>query len=74
MNRLIVARGLAGLVAVFLAYLGMRYTFTPNAMASFVMVDTGSTFGMANVRAMGAPLLMLAVLTGLGAAKQEFYF
>lgn len=73
MNRTRIAQILAGLVAVFLGFLAVRYTFTPDALSSLNQLTPEDAFGRSNIRAMGAPLLALAILTGLGAATKNFF-
>ena len=74
MNKVLIARGLAGLVAAFLIFLSLRYTFTPNALAPLNALSADNTFGAANIRAMGAPLLAIGIVTLIGAIKSEFAF
>lgn len=73
MNKTLIAQILAGLVALFLGFLAIRYTFTPDALSNLNQLSADSAFGKSNIRAMGAPMLMLALLTGLGALKKNFY-
>jgi len=63
-----------GVVAVILLILGARYMFTPGAVQGFIALTPESAFGTSNVRAMGAPLLMLAIVTGIGAVKGSHEF
>lgn len=73
MNKTLIAQILAGLVAVFLGFLAIRYTFTPDALSNLNQLTPENAFGKSNIRAMGAPMLMLAILTGLGAVTKNFY-
>ena len=74
MNKTLIARGLAGLVSIFLLYLGLRYTFTPDALSGLTALTANDAFGAANIRAMGAPMLALGIVTGIGALKGVFEF
>ena len=74
MDKSLIARGLAGLVAIFLIFIGLRYTFTPDALSGLTALTANDAFGAANIRAMGAPMLALGILTGIGAVKGVFEF
>ena len=74
MNKVVIARGLAGLIAIFLIFLGLCYTFTLDALAPINSLTANNTFGAANIRAMGAPLLAIGIVTLIGAVKSEFAF
>lgn len=65
---------LAGLVAAILIFLGLRYMFAPDAVQSISALMPENDFGRSNVRAMGAPLIMIGVLTGIGAVKAAYAF
>ena len=69
-----IARGLAGLIAIFLIVLGLRYTFTPDALAPINSLTADNAFGAANIRAMGAPLLAIGIVALIGAVKSELAF
>ncbi len=72
---ILAARILAGLVAAILLFLGVRYMFTPDAVQSFTALTPDNEFGRSNLRAMGAPLIMLGIITAIGAIKtiEEFF-
>ncbi len=70
----LISQILAGLVALVLLFLGVRYMFTPDALSSFTSLTPDNEFGKSNIRAMGAPLLMLGILTGIGAIKAAHEF
>lgn len=74
MDKTLIARGLAGLVALFLIFIGLRYTFTPDALSGLTALTANDTFGASNIRAMGAPMLALGIITLIGAAKGVFEF
>ncbi len=74
MDKSLIARGLAGLVALFLLYIGLRYTFTPDALSGQIAITANDAFGASNIRAMGAPMMALGILTGIGAVKGVFEF
>ena len=73
---ILAARILAGLVAAILLFLGVRYMFTPDAVQSFTALTPDNEFGRSNLRAMGAPLIMLGIITAIGAIKtiEEFFW
>ena len=62
------------MIAIFLIFLGLRYTFTPDALAPINSLTADNTFGAANIRAMSAPLLAIGIVTLIGAVKSEFAF
>ena len=74
MDKTIIARALAGLVGLFLIYIGLRYTFTPDALSGLTALTANDTFGAANIRAMGAPMLAIGLVTVIGAVKSSFEF
>lgn len=74
MDKTLIVRGLAGLVALFLIFIGLRYTFTPDALSGLTALTANDAFGASNIRAMGAPMLALGILTGIGAVKGVFEF
>jgi len=74
MDKTIIARALAGLVGLFLIYIGLRYTFTPDALSGLTALTANDTFGAANIRAMGAPMLAIGLVTVIGAVKRSFEF
>lgn len=63
-----------GVVAVILLILGARYMFTPSAVQGFIALTPESAFGTSNIRAMGAPLLMLGIVTAIGTVKASHEF
>lgn len=74
MDKTLIARALAGLIALFLLYVGLRYTFTPDALGNLTALSANDAFGASNIRAMGAPMLMLGIVTGIGALKGTFAY
>ena len=74
MDKTLIARGMAGLVAIFLIFIGLRYTFTPDALGGLTALTANDTFGAANIRAMGAPMLAIGIVTAIGAVKRVFEF
>ncbi len=71
---ILAARILAGIVAATLLFLGVRYMFSPDAVQSFVALTPDNGFGVSNLRAMGAPLIMLGIITAIGAIKSNHAF
>lgn len=71
---ILAARALSGLVSLILIYLGLRYLFAPDTISEFIQLTPDSSFGEANIRAMAAPLLMLGIVNGIGAAKTAYQF
>jgi hypothetical protein len=63
-----------GIVSAILLFLGLRYMITPDAVHSITNLTADNGFGQSNIRAMGAPLIMLAIVGAIGAVKAEFAF
>jgi len=74
MNMFLIGRSLAGIVALFLLFIGLRYTFTPDALTRLTALTANDAFGASNIRAMGAPMLALGIVTGIGAVKGSYAF
>ncbi len=70
----IAAQALSGIVAAILLYLGARHMFTPQAVQSITALTPDNAFGASNIRAMGAPLIMLGIVTAIGAIKSMYEF
>jgi hypothetical protein len=75
MNITLIARVLAGVVAAIMLYLGVRYMFTPDALSGRITnITADNAFGASNIRAMGAPLLAIGLVTVIGAVKVNSAF
>ena len=69
-----VAQILAALMALLLAGLALFYIFNPSGAASANGMAPDTNFGITNMRAQGATMLMLAVISAIGAARQAWEF
>jgi hypothetical protein len=74
MNITLIARVLSGVVAAIMLYLGVRYMFTPDALSGITNITADNAFGASNIRAMGAPLLAIGLVTAIGAVKVSSAF
>jgi hypothetical protein len=67
-------RILAGALALALTGFALFYIFDPAGAAAANGMAPETSFGMTNMRANGAGMLMLAVLSAIGAARQKWEF
>ncbi len=68
------AQALSGLLALFLAAIGMLYTFNPSGVSAANNLLYETTFGATNMRTLAAPMLMMAIVTAIGAVRQDWKF
>ena len=66
------AQILAGLMAVFLIFLGGLYAFNPDAASSANQLNPETLFGKTNIRVMAAPMLMMGILAAIGAVRADW--
>ena len=68
------AQILLGVVAAILLFLGLKFVFAPDSISAITALTADDGFGRSNIRAMGAPLIMLAIIGSIGAVKASFAY
>ncbi len=68
------AQTLAGLLALFLASSALLFIFNPSGAASALGMTLEPGAGLTNMRANGAPMLMMAIASALGARTKKWEF
>ena len=68
------AQILAGLLALFVAGFGLLYALNPLGASAANGLAPDTVFGMTNMRTLAAPMLMIALMTAIGAVRQSWEF